>query len=318
MTPDELLRSSAVSFSEPVELYADGQRVCTALSLQIPVVRDVPPGAPPEPRRRQWLAPIVLPEPIPVHWSQERLSATHYALFRHDPESFVRRAVLGFPATPEELLSGAVVPSDSERELPEPLVLGYLLHQLLALLPRWTTPGGAVLPDHLAELARTLVEQSPYASASTAVEWLRECAAAVVSTPLVQRYWPRLHSDALREYSLTIPLGENFLTGTMDVLLPHEEGWEIWDWKLGAVRAPEDCLMLARRYEPQMQVYAYLVLRRFPEQHRIRVRLLFVEAARPDAADEEWGWSAVWDRQTVMGWEEGFAEVAQRLFLLGQ
>ncbi len=317
IAPLELARSSELSFSTELTLVgADGGRLCSAVKLPVPIVRDVPVVTPSKPHPPVGPAPIILLEPVPVRWSQERLSATHYALFRRWPESFLRRAILGFPATPEEMLYGTIVPSEHERELPEPLILGYLLHQLLAHVLLWTTAEGIPVPERLRQLAHALVMQSPYGSAFATEEWLCERAHAVVSTPFVQRSWDAFRR-ALREYALTVPLGENFLTGTMDVLLPTEEGWEIWDWKMGAVRNPEECAALAQLYEPQLQVYAYLVLRRFPEQSRISARLLFVEAAHAGIADEHWIWSRCWERAEIIALEPEFHSVAQRLFVLG-
>ncbi|GBD07719.1 ATP-dependent helicase/nuclease subunit A [bacterium HR21] len=314
IAPEHLLEESAFELSEELELDTNGQRWRECLRLRVPIVRSLPIAEVRESRQLEHRPVLPLLQPIPVQWSAERLSATQYALFRLDPESFLRRAVLGFPATPEELLSGAVIARDTERELPDPLVLGQLLHQLLAHVTLWTTEAGEVLSDRLHALARALVEQSPYASAADAMEWLCERAAAVVTTPFLQQRWGAFWR-ALREYTLTVPLGENFLTGTLDVLLPTDEGWEIWDWKLGAAGAAE-LSELARPYEPQLRVYAYLVSRRFPEQHRLCARLLFIEAARADVPEERWVWSACWERHEVMAWEEEFRTVAERLFVL--
>ncbi|MDW8224953.1 MAG: PD-(D/E)XK nuclease family protein [Bacteroidota bacterium] len=228
----------------------------------------------------------------------------------------MRRAVLGFPATPEELLRGPIIPVDTERELPEPIVLGHLLHQLLASVTLWTTPAGKVVPGRLSELVHALIQQSSYASAAATAEWLSERASAVVASPFLQNQWVAFW-NAAREYALTVPLGENFLTGTLDVLLTTPEGVEVWDWKLGGVASAAECAERARWYEPQLQVYAYLVLRRFPEQPCVRARLLFVEAAHSGAADTDWVWTIVWDRDQVMAWEAELHRVAERLFLLG-
>lgn len=314
---DVLAHTPFIEISEEVEYALDGQRGSRSLTLRIPIVREVPAALPPPQPPRLQRPPIVLTEPVPVRWSQERLSATHYALFRHSPESFLRRLLLGFPATPEELLQGAMVPSDSERELPEPLVLGYLLHELLAHVQLWTTESGTPLPEQLAKLTRSLLLRTPYANAMAAEAWLRQRAHAIVSTPLVQRSWAAFRR-ALREYALTVPLGDNFLTGTLDVLLPTDEGWEIWDWKMGTIQSRQDCSRLAQWYEPQLQVYAYLVFRRFPEQTRLRVRLLFVEAAQPQISDEAWTWSACWERTAILALEPEFHRVAAQLFFLGE
>ncbi len=314
--PEQLSGSPSIELSTEIECAADGQRYSRLVRFQIPLVRQVPKESSSLEPPRLRVPPIVLTAPVPVRWSQERLSATHYTLFRHSPEAFLRRLLLGFPATPEELLRGAIVPSDSERELPEPLVLGHILHQVLAHVQLWTAEDGTPLPEPLAALTRALLLQRPYANAVVAEEWLCQRAYAVLTTPLLQRSWTAFRR-ALREYSLTVPLGDNFLTGTLDVLLPTQEGWEIWDWKMGAVQTQQDCLRLAQWYEPQLQVYAYLVLRRFPAQPRIRVRLLFVEAAQPAVEDEQWTWSACWDRAEVLALEPELHSVATRLFLLG-
>ncbi|MCS7177061.1 MAG: UvrD-helicase domain-containing protein [Candidatus Kapabacteria bacterium] len=311
----ELLLYSSLQLSETIESYAGGQRYQQTVELTVPIIRDVPEPEALPPRHRVWVPPIVLERPVPVRWSQERLSATQYTLFHHDPESFVRRALLGFPATPEELLQGAIIPVDTEQELPEPVILGYLLHQLLAHVTLWTTPDGELVSERLGEVVQGLIRQSPYATATMAAEWLMERASAVVRTPFLRRQW-RHFWNALREYTLTIPLGENFLTGTLDVLLTTPEGREIWDWKLGKVSSAEECAQQAQWYEPQLRVYAYLVLRRFPEQPGIRARLLFVESAREGVEDAAWVWTIAWERAEVLAWENEFREVAECLFLL--
>ncbi len=284
--------------------------------LRIPCLEELPVT----PKRRREEAPavpvIALPEPVRVRWAEERLSATQYALYRHAPEVFVRRSVLGIPASAEELLAGAVVPRDSEREPTDALVAGTLLHELMAQFNRWVAPDGSVEREVLERLVSALIGRSPYARAQHWREWLQERALAVAQTPFVRTHRAALRA-ALFEYALTFPLGENFLTGTLDLLVPMDSGhWEVWDWKTDRIGSPQELERRAELYTPQMQVYAFLVLKRYPQQPEVWVRLLFVENAGRDIPDAHWIHSRRWSRAEIEQLEPELTAVAARLLFL--
>ena len=317
-TPEELTLSRELLLETTVEHFElhEQRSWQEQYQLRIPCLEELPLT----PKRRREEAPavpvIALPEPVRVRWAEERLSATQYALYRHAPEVFVRRSVLGIPASAEELLAGAVVPRDSEREPTDALVAGTLFHELMAQFNRWVDPDGDVEREVLERLVNALIGRSPYARAQYWREWLQERALAVAQTPFVRAHRAALRT-ALFEYALSFPLGENFLTGTLDLLVPTDSGqWEVWDWKTDRIASPQELERRAELYTPQMQVYAFLVLKRYPQQPDVWVRLLFVEGSREGVPEEHWVQSRRWSRTEIEQLESELTAVAARLFFL--
>jgi len=317
-TPEELTLSRELLLETTVEHFQlhEQRSWQEQYRLRIPCLEELPLT----PKRRREEAPavpvIALPEPVRVRWAEERLSATQYALYRHAPEVFVRRSVLGIPASAEELLAGAVVPRDSEREPADALVAGTLFHELMAQFNRWVAPDGSVEQEMLERVVSALIGRSPYARAQHWREWLRERALAGAQTPFVRTHRAALRT-ALFEYALSFPLGENFLTGTLDLLVPTDSGhWEVWDWKTDRISSPQELERRAELYTPQMQVYAFLVLKRYPQQPEVWVRLLFVEGAGEDVPEEHWVQSRRWSRAEIEQFEPELTAVAARLLFL--
>jgi hypothetical protein len=90
----------------------------------------------------------------------------------------------------------------------------------------------------------------------------------------------------------------------------------VWDWKTDRIGSPQELERRAELYTPQMQVYAFLVLKRYPQQPDVWVRLLFVEGAREGVPEEHWVQSRRWSRAEIEQLESELTAVAARLFFL--
>ena len=101
---------------------------------------------------------------------------------------------------------------------------------------------------------------------------------ALLDTPLVREHNALLQS-ARREVRLVAALDDVVVQGILDCRLAHDDGSiSVWDWKTNAVRNEADLDELAQVYHRQMQTYAWLCFRAYPECPTVTTRLVFTKA----------------------------------------
>ncbi len=110
----------------------------------------------------------------------------------------------------------------------------------------------------------------------------------IVKTKLLQKFATKIYS-AKMEYELSLPIGENYITGIIDCLIENEDGeFEIWDWKTNQIALDNDLQKLKENYSNQMQLYALFLMYLYPLQKKYIARLLFTEKASTNANNEDW------------------------------
>lgn len=87
-------------------------------------------------------------------------------------------------------------------------------------------------------------------------------------------------SQARNELTVTMRLGNDFFTGTIDRIIKNEEGlWQVVDYKTNRIQAAQ-VAETAQKYDWQMRGYALLLSQLFPQQKVFPVMLYFVHPAR--------------------------------------
>lgn len=125
---------------------------------------------------------------------------------------------------------------------------------------------------------------------------------SVAETSLI-KHTSKLFNTAKYEYRLSIPIGADFLTAIIDLLLIDEKGnFEIWDWKSNTIHK-ENIPDLKAHYEFQMKLYAYFILKLNPKQNYIKCRLLFTYLSKFAKSDEDWTVQYFWDRKSLSNME---------------
>jgi ATP-dependent exoDNAse (exonuclease V) beta subunit len=111
---------------------------------------------------------------------------------------------------------------------------------------------------------------------------------SIGNSNLLQRH----HSSFINsktEYSLTIPVEDDFFGVIYDLLIENEKGeWEIWDWKTNGCSTQEQVDILMERYALQMRYYAYVLSLLKPGQFTYTTRLLFTNMIAKSADESEW------------------------------
>lgn len=199
-------------------------------------------------------------------------SATQLETFAADPSKYFQRYHLGFFESDYEFVKQISDPDNIS------LLKGKLVHRVLE----------EGVPLHPAEVERRLNQalfQFEVFDEETQADLRREI------PPLILRF--AASADAAEFYaaaqwksevSLTMRLGEDYFTGTLDRIFQNEQGaWEVLDYKTNHISAGE-VRKTAQKYRMQMESYALLVARLFPGQSQYPVTLYFLH---PGAAHRE-------------------------------
>ena len=190
-------------------------------------------------------------------------SATRIMTYLHDPQEYYRRYHLGFFEHDYEVFARDIYKSDLS------LLKGKLVHRYLELLDQSPADREALIHNILFEyevydekLRREFFDE------------LRETEQRALESEKGRKI---LHAaEARNETSITVRLGEDFLTGSIDRLYRNEQGlWEVVDYKTNRIN-PTALNREAKKYEWQMKTYALQVSRLYPQQEVYPVSLYFL------------------------------------------
>lgn len=100
------------------------------------------------------------------------------------------------------------------------------------------------------------------------------------------------------ELQLDMPIGDNFITGSIDLLLQNKEGdFEIWDWKTNLVFNQETLNELKLKYQDQLMLYCYMVSLLYPKQNKFKAKLFFTRLI--DSSELNWIQNFEWNREEL-------------------
>jgi len=166
---------------------------------------------------------------------------------------------------------------------------GIMMHQALEHIQKWVNVADVnevmidsiiddIIQNHMSHsLEKDEVKQR-----------MRRLCHAIGTSNLMQRHHTSL-INIKTEYSLTIPIEDDFFCVIYDLLIENENGeWEIWDWKTNGCSTQEQMDILAERYTLQMRYYAYVLSLLKPGQFTYTTRLLFTNMIAKSADESEW------------------------------
>ena len=243
---------------------------------------------PPEP-------PVYLPEylqKIPPGNGSRVFSPTRLMVFQKDKQEYYRRYHLGFFDDDYEAFG------DDVKRDEYGLLKGKIVHRYLELMSQ------PALSD------RQLIEQILFEF-------------EVFESELQRRFYSELQAlkektsqsetarkivfakEAQNEAAITIRLGSDYLTGTLDHIFRNEAGfWEVVDYKTNRISAAE-IHQESERYTLQMQAYALLISKIYPGQEEYPVSLYFLH---PDKLHTQ-----RYTPQKLAEIESEFAEIIRRI-----
>jgi hypothetical protein len=100
------------------------------------------------------------------------------------------------------------------------------------------------------------------------------------------------------ELQLDMPIGDNFITGSIDLLLQNkEDDFEIWDWKTNLVFNHETLNELKIKYQDQLMLYCYMVSLLYPKQNKFKAKLFFTRLI--ESSELNWIQNFEWNREEL-------------------
>ncbi|MES2766603.1 MAG: UvrD-helicase domain-containing protein [Bacteroidota bacterium] len=245
----------------------------------------------------------------------EMYSASQIMLYEKSEREYIHRYKLGFPAEGDERLDGAVASVEGGDDTVLGSLAGTIIHEVLSNITSWLDEDGVIDLSILEDEIRIATGERTL-EPKLRERIIRE-AKAIAGSPLIRRMTPHFKNSE-REIMLHMPVGEDFLVGAIDMLVPTETGeWEVWDWKSNRVAMPEEMDALAQYYQLQMQVYAYFAAHLFQGQESFTARLLFTRLAH---LGEETAWTRTftWTRKEIsafgIGIERHAAEICKKSY----
>lgn len=216
---------------------------------------------------------------IPLHLQKLKtrpagvtFSATQLMTFANDPALYFQRYHLGFFESDYEFLS----PMGDAENLT--LLKGKIVHTLLE------TAWPAAEAD-IKKRLRDVFYQYEIFDPETKHRLESEIPPMInrfYQSDQAKRIWNAAESKA--EVSLTMQLGEDFFTGTLDRIFVNESGlWEVADYKTNAISA-DKTIATAGKYRMQFRSYALLLSRLYPDQQEFPVSFHFLN---PDTRHQE-------------------------------
>ncbi len=210
--------------------------------------------------------PVSLPDylqKIPPGSGSRIFSPTRLMIFQKDKQEYYRRYHLGFFDDDYEAF-GEDIHKDEYG-----LLKGKIVHRYLELMPQSVVPEQQLIEQILfefevfeAELQRRFYRELQELKEKTAQS---DTARKIVYA-----------KEAQNEAAITIRIGDDYLTGTLDRIFRNEDGfWEVVDYKTNRISAAY-VNGESERYKLQIQAYALLISKIYPGQEEYPVSLYFL------------------------------------------
>ena len=220
-------------------------------------------------------------------YKDEWYSISQFMMLEADEQEFRKKYVFGFPNATIEHHAGFV--NDENHEDITSAQFGIMMHQALEHIQKWVNAAG-VNEDMIDSIIDDIIQNhmSHSLEKDEVKQRMRRLCHAIGTSNLMQRHHTSL-INIKTEYSLTIPIEDDFFCVIYDLLIENENGeWEIWDWKTNGCSTQEQMDILAERYTLQMRYYAYVLSLLKPGQFTYTTRLLFTNMIAKSADESEW------------------------------
>jgi hypothetical protein len=196
--------------------------------------------------------------PISDQPKGETFSATQLFIFSSNKEEYFRRYHLGFFEGDYDRLTL----SNSEED--QALLKGKLLHKYFETYPKFN------LENSLYEL-----EINDESLITELQQQISQISGRMTNSEQLRRVFSA--QEFKNEVRIMMRLDQDFLIGTLDRIFKNEsDQWEVIDYKTNRIDSTQ-IAQLALKYQFQIEVYALLLSRLYPDQDFFPVRLYFTE-----------------------------------------
>lgn len=231
-------------------------------------------------------------------YKDEWYSTSQFMLLQSDEDSFRKKYVFGFPDTKADHHAGFM--NDEGHGDISAAQYGILVHRVLEQIKTWIQQDGAINEDLLHSIIEEQVNDFMiYSSEKDEIcSRLLTLCKTIHQSDFVQSHLSVI-SRIKTEYSLSIPINDDFFVVVYDVLIEKEDGKaQVWDWKTNACSTRSEVDALVKKYELQMKYYAYILHLMYPLQEIITTTLLFTGMIH-SSDQQDWIRDLHWNRDDM-------------------
>jgi ATP-dependent helicase/nuclease subunit A len=294
-----LLNTDKILQTDILQTYSEGISNSYELGFEIDVIRDISLELNNSNQKsKQMMMPAILLGEINSEVTNEVFSASRIMKFRDDIDAYYGRYVLGFR---DDLTGGLKVIENEEgneiREKISGMEEGTIIHYLMENINKWFVNGTIdkeklqVLFDEVSVIIGKEIDETFKEKVTVEIS-------NVIRTKLFNNKIESILSSK-HEAEYNIPVLNDFLNAKIDLLFDNEGIFEIWDWKSNYITSKDEIKDLAKHYEFQMKVYAYLMMLLQPLKESYKAVLLFTKMAHPGAEDSDWTYEFVWRKSEL-------------------
>ncbi len=231
-------------------------------------------------------------------YKDEWYSTSQFMLLQSDEDSFRKKYVFGFPDTKADHHAGFM--NDEGHGDISAAQYGILVHRVLEQIKTWIQQDGAINEDLLLSIIEEQVNDFMiYSSEKDEIcSRLLTLCKTIHQSDFMQSHLSVI-SRIKTEYSLSIPINDDFFVVVYDVLIEKEDGKaQVWDWKTNACSTRSEVDALVKKYELQMKYYAYILHLMYPLQEIITTTLLFTGMIH-SSDQQDWIRDLHWNRDDM-------------------
>jgi len=216
----------------------------------------------------------LLLQPIQSTTRGEIFSASQLMQFHHNPDEYIRVYRLGMPSSDDDALQAGVVRADSDNDDVSGTLAGSLIHLVLGNISNWLDANGTIIEQNLSQIILDTLHAQQVARRNKLIERITNDARTIAASPIVTNN-SSVFRTMLIEHTVTMPVGTDFFTGTMDAIVQLPDGSrEIWDWKTNKLTTKSSTEWL-EYYTTQLKSYCFLLANMYPQQQTFSARLIF-------------------------------------------
>ena len=312
------LTENEIRLSNDLQIYDSGNIETRKIEFNVEIIKELETSVSAiefEKGERQF--PEILMDEIKSERANEVFSASRIIKFRDDRESYFNRYVLGFDdafimgnqAVKDEFAinnSQYTIDEIGTMQIIKNKIIsgaeeGTIIHYIMENISRWHLKGNLdkdVL-NKLVDESAFLIHEELNGEMKNGI--LREIS-NIVSTKLIKNNIDDIIKSK-HEAEYNIPIMKDFFNAKIDLLFEKDSVYEVWDWKSNLISTREEMFELAKHYEFQMKVYAYLVMLLKPEQGNYKARLLFTKIANQNESDEDWTCVFQWTKEELQSFK---------------
>ncbi len=230
----------------------------------------------------------------------DAISATKLTSFFTDQIEYDFKYFLGLTSKTDTNLEGIFADPDRDDEQIIGARAGTYIHYLMQNINYWLPQKDSIDMKRIEEILIEIENKfSSKINDKLKERIISECS-NITKTKFISRNYDKL-KNAKFEITYSMPINDNILNTTIDMMIYENNNVIICDWKTNKATKPSD---IAEQYQIQMRTYAFVLSYIYPLQNEFICKLLLTRLAKDNCEDNEWIYEYKFQRNELLNYKE--------------